>query len=105
MKHYSVLKKEAIEALNLKEDGIYVDATLGYAGHSTEILKRVKKGFLFAFDQDEIAIKHSKSELTKIGTNFKVIYSNFKNIEEELRKQNIEKIDSIFLILEFPVLN
>ncbi len=46
MKHYSVLKQEAIEGLNIKEDGIYVDATVGYAGHSNEILKRIKSGYL-----------------------------------------------------------
>ena len=50
-KHISVLLNEAIEGLNIKENGIYVDMTLGYAGHSKEILKRIKKGFLFAFDK------------------------------------------------------
>ena len=59
MKHYSVLKKELIDGLNINPDGIYVDATLGYAGDSSEILKRMKRGFLFAFDQDEEAIKYS----------------------------------------------
>ena len=56
MKHYSVLKNELIEGLNIKPDGTYVDATLGYAGDSKEILKRIKRGFLFAFDQDTEAI-------------------------------------------------
>ena len=55
MKHYSVLLKEVIEGLNLKEDGIYVDGTLGLAGHSKEILKRIPKGKLYAFDADEEA--------------------------------------------------
>ena len=55
--HYTVMKNESIEALNLKNEGVYVDCTLGYAGDSSEILKRVKKGFLFAFDQDIDAIK------------------------------------------------
>ena len=50
-KHKSVLLNEAIEYLNIKEDGIYIDATLGFAGHSSEILKRIKKGFLMAFDK------------------------------------------------------
>ena len=48
--HYSVMKDEVLESLNIKDDGIYVDATLGYAGVSKEILKRMKRGFLFAFD-------------------------------------------------------
>ena len=50
--HISVLLNESIDGLNLKEDGIYVDCTLGYAGHSSEILKRITRGCLFAFDQD-----------------------------------------------------
>ena len=54
--HTSVLLKESIEYLNLKEDAIVVDCTLGYGGHSSEILKRIPKGHLYAFDQDEEAI-------------------------------------------------
>ena len=69
--HYSVLLNESIENLNIKEDGIYVDATLGYAGHSKEILKRLKRGFLFAFDADEEAIAHSHQLLSEISCNFK----------------------------------
>ena len=76
MKHYSVLKNEVIEGLNIKSDGVYVDATLGYAGDSKEVLKRIKRGFLFAFDQDEEAIKYSDAELSKIGDNYKIIYQN-----------------------------
>ena len=53
--HISVLLKEAIDALDLKENGIYVDCTLGYAGHSSEILKRIKRGHLFAYEQDKDA--------------------------------------------------
>ena len=60
--HYTVMKNESIEALNLKESGVYVDCTLGYAGDSTEILKRVKRGFLFAFDQDSEAIAWSEQK-------------------------------------------
>ena len=52
MKHISVLLDECINGLNIKENGIYVDMTLGYAGHSSEILKRLKNGFLYAFDKD-----------------------------------------------------
>ena len=54
--HVSVLLNEAIDSLNIKEDGIYVDCTLGGGGHSSEILKRLTTGHLYAFDQDETAI-------------------------------------------------
>ena len=67
MKHYSVMLSESITGLNIKEDGIYIDATLGYAGHSSEILKRLKKGHLYAFDQDEDAIKESKKKLQEMA--------------------------------------
>ena len=63
MKHYSVLKREAIDGLQIKEDGIYVDATLGYAGDASEILKRIKRGKLFAFDRHEEALKYSDEVL------------------------------------------
>ena len=65
--HYSVMKEESIKGLNLNEAGIYVDCTLGYAGHSSEILKRMKRGFLFAFDQDKDAISYSYQKLKSIG--------------------------------------
>ena len=65
--HVSVLLKESIYSLNIKEDGIYVDCTLGYAGHSSEILKRVKKGRLVAFDQDQEAITASTKKLEELG--------------------------------------
>ena len=95
MKHYSVLKKELIDGLNINPDGIYVDATLGYAGDSSEILKRMKRGFLFAFDQDEEAIKYSDDILKNISSNYKIIYSNFKNIKEKLNEENVSKVDGI----------
>ena len=95
MKHYSVLKKELIDGLNINPDGIYVDATLGYAGDSSEILMRMKRGFLFAFDQDEEAIKYSEEKLSKISSNYKIIYSNFANIKEKLLENNIDKVDGI----------
>lgn len=95
MKHYSVLKKELLEGLNINPNGIYVDATLGYAGDSSEILKRMKRGFLFAFDQDEEAIKYSNEKLSKISNNYKIIYSNFKNIKNKLLEENIQEVDGI----------
>ena len=93
--HYSVMLKEVIDNLNLKDTGIYIDATLGYAGHTGEILKRVKRGFIFAFDQDINAINYSKEKLSKIGSNFLLIKSNFLYMKEELAKQNISLVDGI----------
>lgn len=99
MKHYSVMKEEAIKNLCLKEDGIYVDATLGYAGHSKLILKNIKKGFLFAFDADEDAIFYSQKELEKIGPNFKIFHHNFVGIKECLEREKIMKLDGILFDL------
>ena len=99
MKHYSVLKNEVIEGLNIKSDGVYVDATLGYAGDSKEVLKRIKRGFLFAFDQDDEAIKYSDAELSKIGDNYKIIYSNFKDLKKRLNDENITLVDGFIFDL------
>ncbi len=82
--HYSVLKNEVIENLNLKSDGIYLDGTVGYAGHSSEILRNIPAGFLYAFDQDENAVKYSTEKLSSIASNFKVIKNNFCNIDKEI---------------------
>ena len=98
-KHISVLLNESISSLNLKENSIIVDATLGYGGHSSSILDRIKKGYLFAFDQDSEAIRHSTDRLSKIGTNFTIIKSNFKNMKEELNKRNIYKVDGVLFDL------
>lgn len=99
MKHYSVMKQEAIDNLNLKEDGIYVDATLGYAGHSKCILKNIKKGYLFAFDADQEAIIYSEKELKEIGDNFKIFHRNFSHMKECLEQENISKVDGILFDL------
>lgn len=94
MKHKSVLLDESINMLNIKENGVYVDATLGFGGHSLEIVKRNKLGFLFAFDQDSEAIEYSRERL-KDYHNFKIIKSNFANMKECLLKEGIEKVDGI----------
>ncbi len=99
MKHYSVLKEELIDGLNINPDGIYVDCTLGYAGDSKEILKRLRRGFLFAFDQDEDAIHFSQNELSKISNNFKIIYSNFRDLKSKLEDENITKVDGFIFDL------
>ncbi len=97
--HKSVLLKESIEGLNIKDGGIYIDATLGYGGHSGEILKKNKKGWLYAFDQDIDAIEYSTKYLGNIGNNFLIIKSNFVNMKEELEKRNIKKVDGILFDL------
>jgi len=97
--HQSVMLDEVITNLKLKKDGIYVDATVGYAGHSREILKRIKKGFLFAFDQDISAINYSNQALAKIGSNFELINTNFINLKAELERREITKIDGILFDL------
>ena len=99
--HYSVLKNELVEALSIKEDGIYVDATLGYAGDSKEILKRIKKGYLFAFDQDVEAIKYSNEVLSKINNNYKLFNTNFSNMVECLEESGIKEVDGIIFDLGF----
>ena len=98
-KHISVLLNESISSLNIKENSVIVDATLGYGGHSSYILDRIKKGYLFAFDQDSEAIRHSTDRLSKIGTNFTIIKSNFVNMKEELQKLNVSKVDGILFDL------
>jgi 16S rRNA (cytosine1402-N4)-methyltransferase len=97
--HISVLKDELIDGLNLKEDSIIVDCTLGYAGDSSTILKKIKKGFLFAFDQDSEAIEYSTGVLNDIGTNFTIIKSNFVHLEEELKKRDVESVDGVIFDL------
>lgn len=97
--HYSVLLQELIAGLNIREDGIYVDATVGYAGDSKEILKRIKKGYLFAFDADSKAIEYSQKELAKIGNNFEIFHTNFVNMKETLAQKNVSLVDGIIFDL------
>ena len=93
--HTSVLLNESINNLNLNNGSIIVDCTLGYGGHSSEILKKINNGYLYCFDQDEDAIKYSSERLNKIGNNYTIINSNFVNIKEELNKLGISEVDGI----------
>ncbi len=97
--HQSVLLKESIEGLNIKENGTYVDATLGYGGHSSEILRRLKRGFLFAFDQDTEAILIANDKLEQISSNYKIIQSNFVKLRDELESLGVTKVDGILFDL------
>lgn len=98
MEHFSVLKNEAISHLNIKEDGIYIDGTLGGAGHSSEILKKLKTGFLYAFDQDDYAIEFAKKRLGE-NNRYEIIKSNFMFLKEKLAEKNIHHIDGLLLDL------
>ena len=93
--HISVLLEECLEYLKLENESIIVDCTLGYGGHSSNILKKIKRGFLFAFDQDEQAINYSRNRLNEISSNYEIIKSNFVNIKEELEKRDINKVNGI----------
>ena len=102
MKHYSVMLNEVIEGLNIKPNGIYVDATLGYAGMSSEILKRLNKdGLLIAIDQDKEAREYSKDVLSKISNNYKIVASNFSELDNILEDLDVKKIDGIIFDLGF----
>ena len=99
-KHKPVLLNETIEGLNIKKDGIYVDGTLGGAGHSKEILKKLdpSKGFLVGIDRDEEALNAAKQNLSEFN-NVKYIHNNHDNIQEILKELNIDKVDGILLDL------
>jgi len=95
-KHIPVLLNEVLAGLNIKEDGIYVDCTMGGAGHAQEILKRLSSGgHLYCFDHDDYAIEKGKTILTEISDNYTIIKANFVNIKEELYKLNVDKVDGI----------
>lgn len=93
--HKSVLLNEAIESLNIKEDGLYVDCTLGGGGHSEEILKRLTTGHLYCFDQDDYAIEAATTRLQDISDHFTIINSNFVNIKTKLYELGVEKVDGV----------
>ena len=92
--HKSVLLDECIHYLNLKDDSVIVDCTLGYGGHSSEILKRIPNGFLYAFDQDLDAINSSQKRLSELASNYEIIKSNFVNLRKELTKRT-DLVDGI----------
>lgn len=98
-KHISVLLNECIEGLNIKENGIYVDGTLGGGGHSLEILKKLsKEGTLIGIDQDKDALKAAGERLQNFE-NVKFVHSNFYNIDSILNSLDIEKIDGMLMDL------
>ena len=95
-RHIPVLLNETIAGLNIKPNGIYVDCTMGGAGHASEILKRLNnEGHLYCFDQDEYAINRGNLVLKQISSNYTIIKSNFANIKDELKKLHVEEVDGI----------
>ncbi|MBM6618554.1 16S rRNA (cytosine(1402)-N(4))-methyltransferase RsmH [Bacillus suaedaesalsae] len=99
-KHKTVLLNEAVEGLNIKPDGYYVDCTLGGAGHSYEIVSRLTKGGkLFAFDQDSLAIETAKEKLKSYQDQVVLIKSNFRYLKERLAELDIHKVDGILFDL------
>lgn len=95
--HETVLLKEAVDGLNIKPDGIYIDCTLGGGGHSARILSQLTSGHLYSFDQDEVAIEYNKTNLKKYIDEDKVTFvrSNFRYIQEEMNKLGIQSVDGI----------
>lgn len=94
--HVSVLLDECIDNLNIKEDGVYVDCTMGGVGHSKEIVKRLSKDGLFiGFDQDKNAIATAKERLAEYSDRVRFVHSNFSNIKEELEKIGVYKFGTM----------
>lgn len=97
--HYSVLLGETIEQLNIKEDGVYVDGTLGGGGHSYEIAKRLTTGKLIGIDQDEEALRAAGERLQEFGDKVTLVRSNYESMVTVLKDLGIEKVDGIVLDL------
>lgn len=97
--HKSVLLDEVIESLDIKADGYYVDCTLGGGGHALEVVKRLTNGKLIGIDQDADAIKAATKRLIDYINSVIIIRDNYINIEEVLKKENIAKVDGIYVDL------
>lgn len=98
--HIPVMLDEVIEGLAIKPDGVYVDLTLGRAGHASAILSKLnKKGLLIGVDQDETAIKEGSVRLSEVGGNYKVVRDNFSNFGNILDSMNIDRVDGILMDL------
>jgi len=99
-RHITVLKEEAVEALNVKPDGVYVDCTLGGAGHSGMIASRLSEaGRLIAFDQDDAALAHAKEVLAPYGPRIVLVRSNFRHLREKLLELGYSAVDGVLFDL------
>ncbi len=99
MTHTSVMLKECIDALQIKENGIYIDGTLGRGGHSAAILAKLADGHLYAFDRDQEAIALSEARLRKISDAFTLIHANFSQMKAMMEAYHINEVDGILLDL------
>ena len=97
--HVPVLLNEVIEGLDIKPNGVYLDLTLGRAGHSSKILEKLTQGRLIGVDQDIEAIEKSSERLSKISDRFTLVHSNSSKIDEILDSLGIEKVDGILMDL------
>ncbi|RIL82818.1 16S rRNA (cytosine(1402)-N(4))-methyltransferase, partial [Staphylococcus equorum] len=94
--HISVLLKETVDQLNIKENGVYVDCTLGGAGHSAYLLNQLSdEGQLIAIDQDMTAINNAKEKLKEELHKVTFVHNNFRNLAEVLNELGIHKVDGI----------
>lgn len=98
-KHTPIMLKEVIDGLKINPDGIYVDCTIGGAGHSFEIAKKLRKGKLYGFDRDEEAIEASRKRLQKFEDNVVLTKMNYKDAPNSLRENGIEKVDGVLIDL------
>ena len=97
--HKSVLLDEVIESLNIKADGYYVDCTLGGGGHALEVVKRLDNGKLIGIDQDADAIKAATQRLIDYSKHVIIIRDNYVNIQYILERENISRVDGIYIDL------
>jgi 16S rRNA (cytosine1402-N4)-methyltransferase len=99
MEHIPVLLKESIEGLNIEPDGTYVDGTLGRAGHTLEIAKKLNSGRLIAIDRDEEAIKEAKNILSEYKDRTTLIHGNFRDIADILHKEGVDTVNAMIFDL------
>lgn len=99
MTHYPVMLKETLKYLDVKEDGIYVDATLGVGGHSEAILKKLTTGKLIAFDKDIEALERTHDRLSQYGDRFIAVHSSYTQMKNKLKEMGIDQVDGILFDL------
>ena len=99
LKHYSVMLSESIDALNIKPDGIYVDATLGLGGHSYEIAQRLTTGHLISIDRDVKALERSLPRLEPFMDKITLVHGNFREMNDILNEVGVDKVDGMLFDL------
>jgi 16S rRNA (cytosine1402-N4)-methyltransferase len=99
MKHTSVLLKETVDALNVREDGIYVDGTLGRGGHAKLLLSYLKDGHLYGIDKDREALRESEANLCDYSGKYTLIYGDFRDMKNLLGGYGVERVDGVMLDL------